>query len=63
VKQRLHIYNATHCLREGCDTWSYEPIQHGFVIIVWGGVETAYCGADCMLLDVAKRTTPVETFG
>jgi hypothetical protein len=63
VKQRLHIYNATHCLREGCDTWSYEPIEHGFVIMIWSGIETAYCSTDCLLLDVAARTAPSEVIG
>jgi hypothetical protein len=59
-RQRIHLFNATHCLRAGCDTWSYEPIEHGFIVIIWGGVETAYCSTDCLLVDVAARTAPTE---
>jgi hypothetical protein len=60
VKHRAHIYNATHCLNPGCDSWSFQPIEHGFIIILWDGIETAYCGADCLLKDVAGRTAPTE---
>jgi hypothetical protein len=55
---RLSVYNATHCLRPGCESWSYEPIAHGFIIILWDGVETAYCSTDCLLLDIGARTQP-----
>ena len=61
MKQRLHVMNACHCLRPGCDTWSYEAIEQGFIIIIWDGIETAYCSSDCMITDIAQRTQPTET--
>jgi hypothetical protein len=54
--------NACACEADGCDTWTKEPEQHGFIEIVWGDERMVYCGADCLLKDVARRTTPMETF-
>ena len=29
--------DATHCDREGCDTWSRHPENHGFLTVNWVG--------------------------
>ena len=62
-KRRLHWFNAVHCLRPGCDTWTFEPEEHGFIILIWDGIETAYCSTDCVLVDIAQRSEPTETIG
>jgi len=59
--RKVQWANATHCLSEGCDTWSYWPEEHGFIIIIWDRVTTAYCSTDCLLRDVARRSEPSIT--
>ena len=29
--------DATHCDREGCDTWTRNPEDHGFLAVNWWG--------------------------
>lgn len=55
--------NAAACEADGCETWTLEPEQHGFIEIVWGDERMVYCGTNCLLRDVARRSSPVETFG
>jgi hypothetical protein len=52
--------NAAACEADGCDTWTLEPEQHGFIEIVWGDERMVYCSVDCLLKDVASRSKPIE---
>lgn len=53
--------NAAACEADGCDTWTMEPEQHGFIEIIWGDERMVYCKPDCLLRDIAQRTAPTTT--
>lgn len=51
--------NAAACDGDGCDTWSREPQQHGFMLLVWGESKITFCSADCLLKFVADHSIPM----
>lgn len=52
--------NAAACDTDGCDTWSREPEQHGFLEVVWGDMRLLYCSPDHLLKDIASVSKPLE---
>jgi hypothetical protein len=50
---------ATHCDRNGCDSWSIKPEDCGFVSVHMVGVThdkyLDFCSWDCVLLYGAKK--------
>jgi hypothetical protein len=64
----LHEYpetitrNAAVCEAEGCDSWTREPEHVGFVEAVWGAERIVFCSIDHLLRELARRSTPMETF-
>lgn len=51
--------DATHCDREGCDTWSRSPDSHGFLTVNWWGGDWTdkkdFCSWDCLLAYAATK--------
>lgn len=44
--------DAIHCDRQGCDTWSRNPEDHGFLAVNWWGdwgSKKDFCSWDCVL--------------
>ena len=57
--------DATHCDREGCDTWSRNPKAHGFLAVNWRGdwgTKMDFCSWDCILRYGATKP-PMEVIG
>lgn len=51
--------NAAACDGPGCDTWSREPEQHGFMELIWGPSRYLFCSGDCCLKYLADHSTPL----
>jgi hypothetical protein len=58
----MHIFgfNAAHCVATGCDTWTFHPVEHDFLFLIWGDEELVFCSPDHLLITVAERSTPIE---
>lgn len=44
--------DAIHCDRDGCDTWTRNPEDHGFLAVNWWGdwgSKKDFCSWDCVL--------------
>lgn len=54
-------FNTAHCDAAGCDTWSRTPREHGFLFVEWDEALLIFCSTDCLLREVAARSTPGET--
>jgi hypothetical protein len=52
--------NAAACDGDGCQTWSRNPEEHGFVLLVWGDTKFTFCSPDCCLKHLATYSTPLE---
>lgn len=53
--------NAAACEADGCNMWTRNPEQLGFIEVVWADERSLYCSVGCMLRDVAKRVTPTRS--
>ena len=55
--------NAASCDADECDSWSREPEAHHYLEVVWGDERLIFCCSNCLLVEMARRTKPTETFG
>jgi hypothetical protein len=52
--------NASMCEGPGCDTWSREPEDHGFLMLTWDNEKLPFCSGDCAMRWLSENTKPVE---
>jgi hypothetical protein len=51
---------AQHCDKDDCDTWSTDPLAHGFITVIGANLELHFCCMDHCGQYMMANSSPIQ---